>query len=115
MDADLVADVVDEALELGVDEVLDAVGLDADHLLDAGDADARESDLRRRQYRLDVGGGGGGDRLAGHRLTNSKRRASSTPGAVAQVCFSGLPIIRRGRSFGAGCPREWGEGAQRGQ
>src|SRR3954470_12226732 len=40
MDAGLLRVEVDEALELGVEEVLDAVGLDADDLLDAGDADS---------------------------------------------------------------------------
>ena len=38
---------VDEALELGVEELLVAVRADADHLLDAGHADAREADVRR--------------------------------------------------------------------
>ncbi len=55
VDAGLLRVEVDEALEVGVEEVLDAVGLDPDHLLDAGDSDAREADLGGRQGALDVG------------------------------------------------------------
>jgi hypothetical protein len=58
---------IDEALELGVEEVLGAVGLDPDHLLDPGHAHARKADLRRGHAGLDVGGGWGGGGLAGHR------------------------------------------------
>ena len=48
VDAGLARLEVDEALEVGVVEVLGAVGLDPDHLLDPGDADPREADLGRR-------------------------------------------------------------------
>ena len=82
VDARLLWVEVDEALEPGVEEVLDAVGLDPDHLLDAGDADAREPDLRRRQRGLNVGGRRGGDRLGGHWLMNSKQRGVSSGGAM---------------------------------
>ena len=51
VDAGLLRVEVDEALELGVEEVLGAVGLDPDHLLDPGHADPREADLGRRQRR----------------------------------------------------------------
>ena len=57
VDAGLLRVEVDEALELGVEEVLGAVGLDPDHLLDPGHADPREADLGRRQRGLDVGRG----------------------------------------------------------
>ena len=60
---------VDEALELGVEELLGAVRPDPDDLLDAGHADAREADLRRRAPGLDVGRGWRWiGRAAGHRL-----------------------------------------------
>ena len=45
VDAGLARIEVDEALEIGVVEVLRAVGLDPDHLLDAGHADPREAHL----------------------------------------------------------------------
>jgi hypothetical protein len=77
VDAGLPRVEVDEALEAGVEEVLGPVRLHPDHLLDPGDADPREAHLGRGQGRLDVGRGGGGGRLAGHRLTNSKPPAVS--------------------------------------
>jgi hypothetical protein len=52
----LVRGEIDEALELGVEELLAAVGADADHFLDAGHADPGEGDPRRRAARLDIGG-----------------------------------------------------------
>ena len=64
VDARLARIEVDEALEVGVVEVLVAVGLDPDHLLDAGDADPGEADHRLRRRGLDVGGCRG-DRCSG--------------------------------------------------
>ena len=57
VDAGLARFEVDEALHLGVEEVLAAVVADPDHLLDAGHADPREADLGRRHRGLDVGDG----------------------------------------------------------
>ena len=70
VDAGLARLEVDEALEVGVVEVLGAVGLDPDHLLDAGDADPREADLGRGHRRLHVGRGRAGVIVvrAGHGL-----------------------------------------------
>jgi hypothetical protein len=45
---------VDEAFELGVEELLAAVRADADHLLDAGHADAREAHFGLGTAGLDV-------------------------------------------------------------
>jgi hypothetical protein len=42
---------VDEALELGAEELV----VDADDLLDAGDADPREGDVEARQGGLNIG------------------------------------------------------------
>ena len=50
----LVGAEIDEALELGVEELLASVGADADDLLDAGHADAREAHVGRGAARLDV-------------------------------------------------------------
>ena len=104
VDAGLLRVEVDEALEAGVEEVLGAVGLDPDHLLDAGDPDAGEADLGGGQRSLDVWGGWSGDRVAGHRLTNSKRLELSDVGEFF------LPIIRRGRSVRVG-RQELGRGS----
>src|SRR6201999_633047 len=73
---------VNEALQLGVEEVLGTVGLDPDHLLDAGDADAGKADLRGRDSGLYVGCRGNGSGAAGH------RSRSVSDGEV-------LPILRR--------------------
>ena len=57
---------VDEALDLGGEDLLRAVLSDADDLLDAGDADAREADLERGTLGLDVWCGDGGGPGARH-------------------------------------------------
>jgi hypothetical protein len=105
VDAGLLGVEVDEALELGVEEVLGAVGLDPDHLLDPGDADAGEADLRRRQRGLDVGCGVGGGRLAGHRLMKRKRPHSPAPRPLRRIIC--LYFATAGASGPA--PWEWGE------
>ncbi len=113
VDAGLLRVEVDEALELGVEEVLRPVGLDPDHLLDPGHPDPREADLGRGRGGLDVrSGGGGGGRLAGHRLMKSKRpRSSASPRATEK--FFRLYFGAAGASGPA--PWEWGESQRREQ
>ena len=90
VDAGLARVEVDEALEVGVVEVLLAVGLDPDHLLDPGHADPREADLGRRHPGLHVGRRREGRRINGHRTMKG----------------SDLPILPPGRSVGVGPPWE---------
>ena len=107
VDAGLPGIEVDEALELGVVEVLGAVGLDPDHLLDPGHADPREADLGRGDAGLDVGRGGGDGRSSrlAIELMKGKQLGPWAPARARRpIALIVLPILRRSRSLGAGSP-----------
>src|SRR5262249_30244171 len=94
---------VDEALELGVVEVLAGIRLDADHLLDASHPDAGEADLRAGHPGLHVGGGARkGRRLSGHRVPKVSYVLPS-PSLYSPVAGALGPV-----------PREGGEGVSGG-